>query len=851
MRRLLLTICCTLFLLSSVDAFAGQEKTYITNIAADNQFILSTSNGSTPLVISSEDFPGVISALKNLKTDIGKVTGREPEIKYTNKPDSKEVVIVGTIGKSPVIDQLIKSKKLDVKSISGKWESFVIQTIDSPLPGVEKALVIAGSDKRGTIYGIYDVSRNIGVSPWYYWADVPVVKQESVFVKKGRYVTDSPKVKYRGIFLNDEAPSLSGWSKETFGGFNSKFYEKVFELLLRLKANYLWPAMWGNAFYDDDPANGVLANEMGIVMGTSHHEPMAMAQQDWHRYTERNKLSKVWDYSKNADVLQKSWKFGIERSKNWDKVVTVGMRGDGDEAMGEGTNIALLEQIVKDQRKIIEDVTGQKAEKTPQVWALYKEVQDYYDKGMQVPDDVTLLLCDDNWGNVRKLPDVNAKPRKGGYGMYYHFDYVGAPRNSKWINISPIQRVWEQMNLSYSHGVKELWVVNVGDLKPMEYPISFFLDMAWDPTKFNAQNLLTHTEDWCAEQFGLPYAKEAARIINLYTKYNRRVTPEMLNDRTYSLENYNEFENVTTDYRNLALDALRLYYIIPAEYKDAFDQLVLYPVNACSNLYEMYYAVAKNKFYAKTNDVQANIWADKVKEYYTRDSLLTYNYNHVISNGKWNHMMDQIHIGYRSWQEPRKSKMPDVVYVSTDSQRSKAEKVFVESDGYVSIEAEDFSRAVNSDRISWQVIPYLGKTKSAITTTPPNVYPKENEHVYVEYDIEFATTGEFDIQLLFSPTLNYNANKGLRYTIAFDDAAPQLINLNGHYKGELGRWQSEHIINSVTKHKIESVGKHTLRFSAKEAGLVLQKILINTGGLKPSYLGAPESKISTRMETGK
>jgi len=851
MKHLLLTICCTLFLLFSVDAFAGQEKTYITNVAADNQFTLSTSNGSTPLVISSEDFPGVISALKNLKTDIGKVTGREPEIKYTNKPDSKEVVIVGTIGKSPVIDQLIKSKKLDVKSISGKWESFVIQTIDSPLPGVEKALVIAGSDKRGTIYGIYDVSRNIGVSPWYYWADVPVVKQESVFVKKGRYVTDSPKVKYRGIFLNDEAPSLSGWSKETFGGFNSKFYEKVFELLLRLKANYLWPAMWGNAFYDDDPANGVLANEMGIVMGTSHHEPMAMAQQDWHRYTERNKLSKVWDYSKNADVLQKSWKFGIERSKNWDKVVTVGMRGDGDEAMGEGTNIALLEQIVKDQRKIIEDVTGQKAEKTPQVWALYKEVQDYYDKGMQVPDDVTLLLCDDNWGNVRKLPDVNAKPRKGGYGMYYHFDYVGAPRNSKWINISPIQRVWEQMNLSYSHGVKELWVVNVGDLKPMEYPISFFLDMAWDPTKFNAQNLLTHTEDWCAEQFGLPYAKEAARIINLYTKYNRRVTPEMLNDRTYSLENYNEFENVTTDYRNLALDALRLYYIIPAEYKDAFDQLVLYPVNACSNLYEMYYAVAKNKFYAKTNDVQANIWADKVKEYYTRDSLLTYNYNHVISNGKWNHMMDQIHIGYRSWQEPRKSKMPDVVYVPVDNKNTKAEKLFIEKDGYVSIEAEDFSRVGNSDRISWQVIPYLGKTKSAITTIPQNVYPKEDERVYVEYEIEFTSKGEFDLQLLFSPTLNFNGNKGLRYEVSFDNEKPQQVNLNGAYKGELGRWQAEHIISSVTKHKIETVGKHTLRFLVKEPGLVLQKILINTGGLKPSYLGAPESKISTRMETGK
>jgi len=852
-NKLLYRICCVLFLFLSFNAYAIGESTYITTIAAENQFVLSNSDkGSSPLVVSSEDHQGVISALKNLKTDIGKVTGREPEIKYSDKPDSKEVVIVGTIGKSPIIDQLIKNKKLDVKNIAGKWESFVIQTIDSPLPGVEKALVIAGSDKRGTIYGIYDLSRNIGVSPWYYWADVPVAKHESLFVKNGRYVTDSPKVKYRGIFLNDEAPALSGWSRETFGGFNSKFYEKVFELLLRLKGNYLWPAMWGNAFYDDDPANGVLANEMGIVMGTSHHEPMAMAQQDWHRYTQRNKLSKVWDYAKNADALRESWKFGIERSKNWDKVVTVGMRGDGDEAMGEGTNIALLEQIVKDQRKIIEDVTGQKAEKTPQVWALYKEVQNYYDHGMRVPDDVTLLFCDDNWGNVRKLPDVNAKPRKGGYGMYYHFDYVGAPRNSKWVNISPIQRVWEQMNLSYTHGVQELWVVNVGDLKPMEYPISFFLDMAWEPSKFNANNILTHTENWCAEQFGQPYAKEAARIINLYTKYNRRVTPETLNDSTYSLENYNEFENVTADYRNLALDALRLYYTMPPKYKDAFDQLVLYPVNACSNLYEMYYAVAKNKFYAKANDIQANMWADKVLECFTRDSVLTYSYNHVIADGKWNHMMDQIHIGYTSWQEPGKRKIPNIVYVPVDNQiASKKEKVIIEKDGYVSIDAEDFSRTGNSDRISWQIIPYLGKTKSAITTTPPNVYPKEDEHIYVEYDVEFASTGEFDVQLLFSPTLNFNANKGLRYEIAFDGAAPQQVNLNGHYKGELGRWQAEHIIKSDTKHRIESVGKHTLRFSIKEAGLVLQKILINTGGLKPSYLGAPESKISTKMEANK
>ncbi len=600
--------------------------------------------------------------------------------------------------------------------------------------------------------------------------------------------------------------------------------------------------MWGNAFYDDDSANGPLANEMGIIMGTSHHEPMAMAQQDWHRFVKRNQLSNVWNYNKNADALNLSWKFGIERSKNWEKLVTVGMRGDGDEAMEEGTNMSLLEKVVKDQRKIIEDVTGKKASETPQVWALYKEVQDYYDHGMRVPDDVTLLFCDDNWGNLRKLPDINAKPRKGGYGIYYHFDYVGAPRNSKWINISPIQRVWEQMNLAYTHDVKQLWVVNVGDLKPMEYPISFFLDMSWDPKQFNSHNLLQHTESWCAAQFGEKYAKDAARIINLYSKYNRRVTPELLNDKTYSLQNYNEFERVTNDYRSLLVDAMRLYYIIPQKYKDAFDQLVLFPVNACSNLYEMYFAVSKNKYYAAKHDIQANQWADKVRECFIRDSVLTNHYNLEISGGKWNHMMDQVRIGYSSWQEPGKSIMPQISYVSEQSKTAK-ENLFLEKNGYVSIDAEHFARVNNTNKLHWEVIPDLGKTRSAITTFPQNIYPDNKDQMYVEYDVDFESTGTFDVQLLLSPTLNYNSNKGLRYEISFDGVNPQIINFNGHYRGELGRWQAEHIIKSASKHKIEIKGKHTLRLRVLEPGIVLQKILIDTGGLKPTYLGAPESEI--------
>ncbi|MBS5906677.1 MAG: glycosyl hydrolase 115 family protein [Dysgonomonas mossii] len=834
-KYILLTLCLfPLILFAQADQFVSFSD-------KEDVFTLVKPFVAAPILIDNNIDSGILKAITNLSVDIDKVTGVSPILKVDKVSAEETVLLIGTIGRSKYIDDLVKNKKINASELQGKYEKYLIQTVQNPFEGVKEALVIAGSDKRGTIYGIYELSKQIGVSPWYYWADVPIKKQQNIYIKRGKYTEGEPAVKYRGIFLNDEAPALSGWANVTFGGFNSKFYEKVFELILRLKGNFLWPAMWGSAFYDDDPQNGVLANEMGIVMSTSHHEPMAMAQSDWHRYVKRNNLPNIWDYTKNTKALQESWRFGMKRAKDWEKVVTVGMRGDGDEAMSEDTNIALLEKIVKDQRKIISEVTGKKPEETPQVWALYKEVQDYYDQGMRVPDDVTLLLCDDNWGNVRKLPEINSKPHKGGYGMYYHFDYVGAPRNSKWININPIQRVWEQMNLTYTHGVDRIWVVNVGDLKPMEYPISFFLDMAWNPSQFNPHNLLDHTENWCEQQFGSTYAKEAARLINLYSKYNRRVTPELLNDKTYSLENYNEFETVMNDYRNLVIDAMRLYYLMPSEYKDAFDQLVLFPINACSNLYEMYYAQAKNKLYAAKKDVQANYWADKVKDCFKRDSLLTVHYNQTIAGGKWPHMMDQVRIGYRSWNNPPKSIMPKVEYIMQTTDYK--DKIFVEKNGYVSIEAGNYSRLNNSDRIHWDMIPDMGKTKSAMTTFPQNIYPKENDNIYLEYGIDFQSTGDFNVHLLLSPTLNFNANKGLRYAISVDGRNEQIVNFNGHYKGELGLWQAEAIIKSTTKHTITEKGKHTLRFRVLEPGIVLQKILIDTGGLKPSYLGAPESEL--------
>ena len=822
-----------------VSGTAQSVGSFITTETSAEGLLLKNQSVKLALYTDQGIDKGIARAVHTLSADLQKVTGELPDTIHQNPNRSSPLIIIGSAGTNSIIDLMIRQHKLDGKELNGKREKFIIQNIKNPFDGVSEAVVIAGSDKRGTIYGIYEFSKQIGVSPWYYWADVPVQKKENLYFKKGIYTDGEPAVEYRGIFLNDEEPSLGTWARNSFGGINSQFYEKVFELILRLKGNYLWPAMWGKAFYDDDPQNGVLADEMGIIMGTSHHEPMALAQTDWHRYIKENNLPNIWDYNKNADVLQQFWKTGIKRSKNWEKLITVGMRGDGDEAMGEKTNISLLEKIVRDQRKIIEKETGKPARKIPQIWALYKEVQDYYDEGMKVPDDVILLFCDDNWGNVRKLPDLSKPLHKGGYGMYYHFDYVGGPRNSKWINISPIQRVWEQMNLTYEHQVNKVWVVNVGDLKPMEFPISFFMDMAWNPKQFTADNLMEYTQKWASEQFGEKHSKEIARMINLYAKYNRRVTPETLNITTYSLDNYNEFERVVNEYHTLALDAMRLSGELPQEYQDAYFQLVLYPIEACSNLYEMYYNVAKNRQLAAKNDPSANEYADKVKKNFEYDALLQQQYNTEIAGGKWKHMMDQPHIGYTGWNQPDQNIMPEVIYVSKTS--TQKNKTFKEKDGYISIEAESFARQNTSDNIQWKVIPDFGKTKSGVTTFPQKSQLKNEDNVYLEYDMNFTSTGLFEVQLLLAPTLNFNSNKGLRYEISFDGQQPQIINFNGNYRGELGQWQSEHIIKSLTKHTITTPGKHTLRFRMLDSGIVIEKILINTGGLQPSYLGPPES----------
>jgi hypothetical protein len=647
---------CALLALAALPArsWAISQPQYVKTTNAPGSFSLARDGIIAKLCVDPADWPGVLRAAHDLDGDLQRVTSLTAPLVESATPPRDDLVIIGTIGKSAVIDRLIREHKIDVSAIRGKWESTLTQVVDHPFPGVARALVIAGSDKRGTIYGIYDLSENIGVSPWYWWADVPAAHKDSLYVEPGRWIVGEPAVTWRGIFLNDEAPSLTGWVNEKYGGYNHLFYTKVFELLLRLRANYLWPAMWNNSFAVDDPLNAKLADEYGIVMGTSHEEPMMCAEKEWKR------TDGPWNYTTNAQKIDDHWRGCMTRDKSYEQVVTLGMRGVDDTPMSADANTQLLEKIVADQRQILKETVNPDLEKVPQVWALYKEVQTYYEKGMRVPDDVTLLWSDDNWGDLRRLPTAEERKRSGGAGIYYHFDYVGGPRSYKWLLTYPIPKVWEQMNLAWQYGATRIWVVNVGDLKPMEFPIEFFLTMARDPARFHPDNLQQFTQQWAAREFGPEHAAEIADLLSTYTKYNGRRKPEQLEPDTFSLINYGEADRVFSDWQSLTNRAETISQQLAPQYRDAYFELVLYPLKASAIVNELYIDAGRNHLYATQGRVSANQMAANARALFAADAELTGQYNHQLAGGKWNHMMDQTHIGYTFWNEPPVNAMPAV-----------------------------------------------------------------------------------------------------------------------------------------------------------------------------------------------
>ena len=820
---------------SAADRFVSFSK-------GDGSVVLTENGSSVRIDVSEADDEGVKIAVGNLRADFLQATGVQA-IAIDAAPMR---IMVGTLNRSADIDKWLKANKL-VAELKGKTEKFIIHVEDG-------LVVIAGSDRRGTIYGVYELAEQLGVSPWNWWADVPVVKHENVYLITGNYSDGEPAVRYRGLFINDEAPCLTSWVKNTYGTNygDHRFYARVFELILRLRGNMLWPAMWSWAFYADDPENGKTADRMGVIIGTSHHEPMARNHQEWAR---NRRQFGAWNYSTNRATLDRFFREGIERMKGTEDIVTIGMRGDGDEAMSQDTDTKLLETIVQNQRRIIQDVTKRPAKETPQVWALYKEVLDYYDAGMRVPDDVIMLLCDDNWGNVRRLPNAKERRHKGGWGMYYHVDYVGAPRNSKWICNTPVQNMWEQLTLTYDYGVDKLWILNVGDIKPMEYSISEFMSLAWNPHRYDSTFMLGHTREWCATQFGEPFADEIADILSRYLKYNGRVTAEMLDADTYNLET-GEWQQVVNEYKALELDALRLAPQLKG-FEDAYYEIILYPIQAMSNLYEMYYAQAMNKKLCAHNDPAANAWADVVKRCFDRDAELTRRYNQDVAGGKWNGMMTQKHIGYTSWNDnfPRDI-MPRVqrVTVADGADAQTGNYVFTAKDGLVAMEAEHYFRAQapSASKASWTVISGLGRTLSGIAVMP---YTEPVDGSSLTYKMLLpASAQEVTVTVMVKSNLAFQRVEGHRYGIGFEGAEEQIVNYNGnlnespanvysiYYPTVARRVVTNKLKLSLPQAATDGTAERMLTLRPLDPGVVFEKIIVDIDGTHPqTYLGYPES----------
>ena len=801
------------------------------------------TGSSDTIVYDRNEWKGVVMAVNNLRNDLKAVTG---------SPCAR--ITVATVGKSPIAKQYEKYSKM----LKGKWEQYIIV-----VRGEKGQILILGSDKRGTIYGIYELSRQLGVSPWYWWADIPIVRHDEVWIKPGVYTDGEPKVKYRGIFINDENPCMQKWARLKFGGMNSKMYGRVYELLLRMKANLMWPGMWGtfkeykpmvpvfqnpdgtlegNCFNWDDPMNPRLADEMGIVVGTSHHEPMQRSQQEWVR-TKQNYGNGEWNYMTNEEGLKKFFREGIENTKNYESMITVGLRGDEDRPMadagGREANMRLLKKIFNDQKKIINDVMGKKAKDVPLVWTLYSEMLDYYEDGFQVPDDVTVMLCDDNWGDIRKIPaplptnkSLTSRPSpltsKGGFGMYYHFSYYGAPRAMKWLQQMQIQHVWQQMDIAYRSGIDRVWITNVGDIKPAEFVTQFFMDMAWNPDRFNENNLMAYTEDFC-RQFAYGNAKEVARLLNLYNKYAARVTAEMLNEKTYPLAELKQYRD---EFMALEAEALRLS---PSPERGqgwaSYYQIVLFPIQALANLYDMYYSVAMNRHLAKMGDPEANDYADRVEQCFERDSLLTHYYNKVMSDGKWDGIMTQTHIGYTTWHAPQYNTMPKVERIASDK-RFSGGVVHEMNRGTVAFDARHYFSATAPDGYAWNVIPHLGKTSSALTLTP-QLAPVEGASL--AYRFRSSTdTEKMKVKVVFSTVMPF-VKGGHDVELGFTDCTPKTINLNKDMN-----WQhcydlmypagAARVIEVETTlpAKKTNGGTYELNLRPLTPGLVLQRIEVTT-----------------------
>jgi hypothetical protein len=958
---------------------AAQESGWVRDAYRAGDFELVRGGRAADVHVSDDDFKVVRIAAEDLAADIERVTGVRPAVRAKAAGLSGPAVLIGTLGRSPLIDRLAREGKIDAQSLRGRWESFLIATVKDPLPGVRTGLVVAGSDRRGTAFGVYELSQAAGVSPWYWWADVTPRRRRELFVAAGTRRAGPPSVKYRGLFLNDEDWGLQPWAAKTFepetGDIGPKTYARLFELLLRLKANTVWPAMHEvTRAFNADPRNRVVADDYAIVMGSSHAEPMLR-----NNVGEWKEDKKLYDYTRNPEGVRHYWEERVRENGRYENLYTLGMRGIHDSPMQgpktQAERIKTLEQIFADQRALLARHVNPDPTQVPQIFNPYKEVLADYRAGLKVPDDVTIVYPDDNFGYIRTFPNDEERKRRGGTGVYYHVSYLGRPLSYVWLETTPPALVWEEMSKAYRNGARQLWVLNVGDLKPAESVTEFFMQLAWDSSRWRRDNLPDFLRQWAAREFGRAASEEIASVMEEFYRLGFARKPEHLQwhlpGEAYRPSDFAHFDYGDEAQARLdAYDSLlsrvsRLYPTIPAPLRDAYYQLVLYPVRGAALANRRVFAAEKAARYALQGRASAARWAQEAQRAEWLVEQETLFYNEKLSGGKWRHMMSremgpgqwksmrstppavppevsrmsfpeaaELGVAVEGWGDPlhggeevvalpaldaytRGTRFVDIfnrgrapapwvararadwiklsrtrgdlredarVLVSVVWERApKGERVeglieiegagarrvvkvpvfnppsprpeslkgFVESGGVVSIEAEHFTAKTDRAGAAWQIIPGLGRTGDSVAVFPedaPSVEPARaaREAPALEYRLHLFRAGEFELTFYLVPTHPVRGAAGLRFAYSVDGAEPRELAASAGVEVTSKEW-AQNVLNATTKVtttvRLDAPGTHVLKIYMLDPGVVHDKIVLNTGGLRPSYLGPPETRV--------
>jgi hypothetical protein len=805
--------------------------------------------------------------------DVERVTGVKPQVVSTLAGvRTRTVVMAGVLGSSPEIDALVAGGKVDASAVKGKWESAVTVVVERPVPGMDRALVVAGSDRRGVAFALFTLSRAMGVSPWNWWADVPVVHHDAVYVRAGAEVQGEPSVQYRGIFLNDEDFGLRPWASVKMdpevGNVGPHMYERVFELLLRLHANTLWPAMHGGAVaFNQIAENAVLADRWGIVMGSSHSEALLRDNvKEWDETRDG-----PWNYQLNKPAIDAYWEKRLVENGKYENFYTVGMRGVHDTGLeATGTvevKARLVEQVMQKQRELLATHVNADVAKAPQIIQLYKESLELYRAGMVVPDDVTLGWTDDNYGYIRQLPTVEEQKRRGGSGVYYHLSYWGFPYDYLWLCTTPPALIREEMTKAYDHGARRYWVLNVGDLKPGEVDIDYFLQLAWDEPGMAKVDQGSFLRTWSAEQFPGAESVEIADVLGKYYALNFVRKPEFMGFNGYDeavrrtafnpLAWGDQNKERMEAWQTLSGDVEGMGKALPGAYGDAFFELVGYPVEAAAaqnvKLLEVdrsYLDEAKH-----TGSVDADVAAAKAA--YERIHRLTARYN-SLDGGKWMGMMSDHPHDRTVFMMPATATAEDAdtplpaSWGAGTAAHAAVGKGFVEMDHTVSINAAHFVRKADGEGAKWVVMPELGISGGSVEYGAPGLLGNEASSVvkdtrWLEYEFSTVSSGDAVLTIHLLPTFAVDSQHRLRYAVAVDGGGPVEMDASGSgewKENSAPTWEVNVLRNSATA-KVPvagmKAGRHTVRLLYRDPAVVFEHLVLTFEGAPPAYPVPPET----------